>query len=87
MLQQAYFSQNYAGIINSGLTMTALPEKPHQPRTLRFPKRSFGKKGTVQVASKEGWFDQWNWLHYDEPEDKALCHVCANTHGTSKSTS
>ena len=58
-------------------TTKALPEKPHQPRTLHFPKRSFGQKRVVQVAFKAGWFDQWNWLHYDEPGDIAFCHVCA----------
>ena len=49
------------------MTMKALPENPHQPRALCF----------VQVAFKAGWFDQWNWLHYDKPGDVAFCHVCA----------
>ena len=58
-------------------TMKALPEEPHQPRTLCFPKRSFGQNRVVQVAFKAGWFDQWKWLHSGEPGDIAFCHVCA----------
>ena len=66
-------------------TMKALPEKPHQPRTLCFPKRSFGQKRIVQVAFKAGWFDQWNWLHYDEPGDKRFAmFVQKHKHGTNK---
>ena len=21
------------------------------------------------------WFNSWKWLHYDEAEDKVLCHL------------
>jgi len=59
-------------------TLTSrFPERPHQPRTLCFPKRSFGKTRVVQVAFKPTWFDRWNRLHYDESSDAAFCHVCA----------
>ena len=57
-------------------TTVSFPEMPHQPKTLRFPKRSFGKKCIVQLAFRPTWFDKWNWLHYDESADVAFCHVC-----------
>ena len=57
--------------------MLAFPEKPHQPKSFCFPKRSFGKKQVVQRAFKATWFDQWNWIHYDESADVVFCHVCA----------
>lgn len=57
-------------------TTQSLPAKPHQPRTISFPKRSFGKTRVVQVAFKATWFDKWTWIHYDESTDNAFCHIC-----------
>ena len=59
------------------MATNTLPEKPHQPRTLSFLKRSFGQNNVVQVSFKAEWFDKWSWLHYDEPGDVAFCHLCA----------
>ncbi len=64
-------------LLSVNMAAPAVPEKPHQPRSFCFPKRSFGKKQVVQRAFKPTWFDQWNWIHYDESTDTAVCHICA----------
>ena len=50
-------------------------DKPQQPRTLSFPKCSFKKTHTVQVAFKPTWYSCWTWLHYDESSDTIFCLV------------
>ena len=51
-----------------------LPEKPHQPRSIKFPMRDTGKQKRV-FNSK--WFDQFTLLHYREDSDSVICHTCA----------
>ena len=55
----------------------ALPPSPHQPKGLRFPSRSFGKKSIKEHSFRAYWFDSWTWLHYNETKDNVLCHICA----------
>ena len=38
-----------------------LPEKPHQPRHFKFPKREFGKKNPVERSFQSSWFDKWQF--------------------------
>jgi len=57
-------------------SLPRFPAKPHQPRTISFPKHSFGKTRVVQVAFKATWFDKWSWINYDESTDNAFCHIC-----------
>ena len=35
-----------------------VPEKPHQPKTYRFPKRSFGQKTVVYHGFQPDWFSK-----------------------------
>ena len=50
--------------------------KPHQPRSVPFPARKFGKESSVQRSFQASWFDKWQWLHYDITRDVALCFIC-----------
>ena len=50
------------------------PEKPHQPRSIKFPMRDTGKQ---KRAFNRKWFDQFTFLHYREDSDSVICHTCA----------
>ena len=54
----------------------ASEEGPHQPRSLSFPSRQFGKTKIVSRSFQSKWFDQYQWLHYDEAQDAAYCYTC-----------
>ena len=56
--------------------VTELPDTPHQPQHVSFPKRSFGKKNIVMRSFQALWFKSWPFLHYDEARDLAFCHIC-----------
>lgn len=51
-------------------------DEPHQPREFKFPNRSFGKTSVTLRTFQKKWFDEHTWIHYDETDDKAFCHVC-----------
>ena len=56
-----------------------LPLTPHQPSaSFVYPKRAFGKKNIVWRSFQQAWFKQWTWLHYDEANDLAYCHICVS---------
>jgi len=57
-------------------TVGTIPLRPNQPKAFRFPKRSFGQKTPVQRSFQASWFDNKSWLHYDESQDLAFCHLC-----------
>ena len=63
-------------------------DKPNQPTTLCFPKRTFGKKQPVKRAFQRSWFKSWSWLHYDEATDTSFCYYCgkAEQEGKLKAT-
>ena len=50
-----------------------IPPVPNQPKTLKFTQRCFGKKRSFQAS----WFLNRTWLHYDEANDLAFCHICS----------
>ena len=52
------------------------PEKPHQPRSIKFPMRDTGKQ---KRAFNPKWFDQFTFLHYREDSDSVICNTCALT--------
>ena len=60
----------------SGDSLADFPTKPHQPRSLVFPKRVFGSTKTVERSFQQNWFDKWPFLHYDEVKDSVFCHTC-----------
>ena len=53
-----------------------LPDEPHHPKDLAFPKRSFGKSKPVLCSAQSKWFSSWPFLHYDEGQDVVFCHTC-----------
>ena len=63
-------------------------DRPNQPATLSFPKRTFRKKQPVKRAFQRSWFKTWSWLHYDEATDASFCYYCgkANQEGKLKAT-
>jgi hypothetical protein len=62
-------------------------EKPHQPSSYVFPKRTFGIKAPVHRSFQPSWFTTWPWLHYLENEDMALCHTCTRAFQTNQLSS
>ena len=47
---------------------------PHQPTSITFPKRSFGKKVVARLRTfQASSFRTWKWIHYDKTNDKAFC--------------
>ena len=60
----------------TSLDSVVISSKPHQPLSIRFPKRSFGKKRTVERSFQPSWFTNWPFLHYDEAKDAVYCHTC-----------
>ena len=50
------------------------PEKPHQPRSIKFPMRDTGKQ---KRAFNPKWFDKFTFLHYREDSDSEIWHTCA----------
>ncbi len=61
-----------------------LGDKPHQPLTLRFPKRQFGNKTVVKRSFQPQWFQRWTWIHYDEDHDLAYCYLCTKAYKEGK---
>ena len=57
-------------------TSVVISSTPHHPLSIRFPKRSFGKKRTVERSFQPGWFANWPFLHSDEAKDAVYCHTC-----------
>lgn len=51
-------------------------EQPNQPKNFKFPKRQFGKRSIEYRSFQPAWFQKFKWIHYDESEDKAYCHLC-----------
>ena len=58
--------------------------EPHQPRTFKFPQRSFGQKTVVKRSFQPAWFNKWPWLHYVEDKDLALCFTCCKAKAEKK---
>ena len=66
------------------LKYPAICDKPNQPRHFNFPKRRFGASKIVSRSFQCQWFNKWKWIHYDEAEDLAFCHVCVTAMKTGK---
>jgi hypothetical protein len=58
-------SSTWPGKIMAMSTDNVFPELPHQPKTIEFPKRAYGK-----CSFQSRWFSLWPFLHYNEAEDK-----------------
>ena len=52
-----------------------IPPVPNQPKTFKFPQRSFGQKKNSEKKFQSSWFANRTWLHYDEANDLAYYHV------------
>ena len=62
------------------INMSSIPDiadKPNQPKSIAFPKRSYGKTAVTNRAFQPKWFDKWRWpLNYDRSGDKVFCFLC-----------
>ena len=38
------------------------------------------EKRLVWQSFQQSWFNQWTWLHYDEANDLAYCHICVSVY-------
>jgi len=64
---------------------STLPDSPNHPSTLfKFPDHEFGKKHIVKRSRQSSWFPKWKWLHYNEDDDVAFCHLCVTALVTNK---
>ena len=70
----AFSSSSSGG--GSRLPKPAIGDKVHQPSSVHFPQRMFGKTSMVKRSFQRQWFDRWSWLHYDEDRDLAFCFTC-----------
>ena len=53
-----------------------LGEKPNQPLSFKFPKRTFGQAKPVFRCVNPAWFQKWPWSYYDQANDKMFCYPC-----------
>ena len=63
---------------SSSAIASCIPDKPHQPRGVPFPKRDYGETNVAKRSFQPSWFDKWPWLHYCEENDcvHVVCHTC-----------
>ena len=62
----------------------AISDEPNQPRHFNFPKHRFGASKIVIRSFQGYWFNKWKWIHYNEAQDLAFCHVCVTAMKTGK---
>ena len=67
---------NYKTVCACRSSIMGIPPVPNLPKTLKFPQGSFGQKNPVKRSFQSSWFANKTWLHYDEANDLAYCHVC-----------
>ena len=75
---------NYKTVCAWRSSIMDIPPVPNQLKTFKFPQRSFGQKKTVKKSCQSSWFANRTWLHYDEENDLAYCHVCMVTYRDGK---
>lgn len=56
---------------------TTIPfsDKPHQPKSFRFPQCEFSKTRVAKRSFQPQWFDKWMWSHYEDGYI-AFCYTC-----------
>ena len=69
---------------NRELSTPDIGDQPHQPLSIKFPHREFGKKNVVKRSFQPQWFNRWTWLHYVEDQDAAFCFVCVKAYKEKK---
>ena len=74
MLLNYYYIQLVVTL--TSIAEQSLSDKPNQPRSFNFPKRTFGKSAIVHHSFNSKWFDRWPWLHYSETNDSVVCFTC-----------
>ena len=57
---------------SSGLSCQYRP-----PKSFIFPKTTFGNR---ERRCQHQWFEDYNWLHYDEKKDCVFCYICMKHH-------
>ena len=67
---------NYKTVCACRSSIMDIPPVPNQPKMFKFPQRFFGQKNTVKRSFQSSWFATRTWLHNDEANGLAYCHVC-----------
>ena len=62
----------------------AISDEPNQPRHFNFPEYRFGASKIVIRSFQGHWFNKWKWIHYNEAQDLAFCHVYVTAMKTGK---
>ena len=60
----------YLFVCNHGYTAL-----PNQPTTFKFLQCSSGKTNPVKRSFQASWFTNRTWMHNDEANDLAFCHI------------
>ena len=60
---------------STALSSTQLVQQFKPPKSFRFPKRKFGKKGEER-SFRATWCEKYDWLHYNVSADAAFCYLC-----------
>ena len=71
---RSFFKMASADSGKSSSSTGDFPEKPHQPRSIKFPMRDIGKQ---KRAFNPKWFDQFTFFHYRKDSDSVIWHTCA----------
>ena len=71
--QSAALSTRLSSTARSSSAQLVQQFKP--PKSFKFPKRKFGKKGEER-AFRAAWCEKYDWLHYDVNADAAFCYFC-----------
>ena len=73
---EASTSSNASSTEHNIHVLDNIGEKPNQQVSFKFPKQKFGQTNPVFKSVQLAWFSKWPWLHYDQVEDKMICHTC-----------
>ena len=66
------------------MTTLAFLGSPTNQRHLGSQSVHLRKKSVVQRAFKQGWFDKWKCVHYDETADPHICAKAREVEGELK---
>ena len=67
---------NYKTVCACRSSIMDIPPVPNQLRRFNFHNTHLIRKKTVKRSFQSSWFANRTWLHYDESNDLACCHVC-----------
>ena len=67
---------NYKTVCAYRFSIMDIPPVPNQLRRLNFHNAPSVRKSPMKRRFQSSWFANRTWLHYDEANELAYCHVC-----------